>query len=178
MYINCNGNGVMQTLKTLFVKTWILLSDAIFYSAVTAIETVTGFCIIWCGAERSRYRVLFLILQLTLDRSEQSAWRSVSFSKVFPTLAIFALSFEHTWTPAALSTPLPGKALAVLQEKITGQGTWASSSPFFFDSCTLTCSVNWVALEVSTQQTPLLICGSVLLMWWRQKNQDLFYRAV
>ena len=160
------------------MKTWILLFDAIFYNGVTAIKSITDFCVTWCGAERSCYKVLFLILQLTLDRAEQSACRSFSFSKVFPALAIFALSFEQMWTPAALSTPLPGKALAVLQEKIAGQGTWASSSAFSFDSCTLTFSVNWVVLDVSAQQTPLPTCGSVLLMWGRQKNQDPFYEAV
>lgn len=160
------------------MKTWILLPDAICYNSVIAIKSITDFCLSWCDAETSCYRVLSLILQLTLDGAEQSAWRSVSFSKVFPTLAISALSFEHTWTPAALSTPLPGKALAMLQEKITGQAAWASSSPFSCDSCSLTVNVNWVALGVSAQQTPRPTCGSVLLMWGRQKNQDPFYKAV
>lgn len=48
----------------------------------------------------------------------------------------------------------------MLQEKITGQGTEASSSSFSFDSYTLTFSVNWVVLEVSAQQNPLLSCAS------------------
>lgn len=61
---------------------------------------------------------------------------------------------------AALSMPLPGKVLVVLQEKITGQGTEASSSPFSFDTYTLTCRVNWVVLEVAAQQTPLPSCGN------------------
>jgi len=128
------------------MKTWILMPDAIFYNDVTAIKSITDFCHTWWDAERSCYRVLLHVLQLTLDRAEQSAWRSVSFSKVFPVLAIFAWSLEHTWTLSALSTPLSGKALAVLQEKITRQGKWAGSSSFSFDSRTLTFSVNWVPL--------------------------------
>lgn len=36
IYVIHNCKGVIQTLKTAFMKTWILLSDAIFYNGVTA----------------------------------------------------------------------------------------------------------------------------------------------
>lgn len=95
-------------------------------------------------------------------------------AKVFPALAIFTFSFEHTWTPAALSTPLLERHQLCCRERSQCRG----HQPALFTVAPLLFHVNWVALDVSARQTPLLICGSVLLMWRRQKNQHPFYKAV
>lgn len=68
--------------------------------------------------------------------------------------------------------------LFVPQEKIAGQGTEASSSPFSFDTYTLTFSVNWVVLEVSAQQTPLPSCGNFADLRWTRESGSLFQGSI
>lgn len=61
--------------------TWILLLDDIFHNGNfhNVINIVTYICLMWC---REMLQILSHILQLTLDRAEEYACRSVSFSRV------------------------------------------------------------------------------------------------